>query len=67
MEEQTKAEGTVSLKKSTIWQIVSGVLGVLLVISIFTSGFGFGIRRKFSWREYLIVLFSEAQLWNGFK
>ncbi len=42
MEEQTKAEGTVSLKKSTIWQIVSGVLGVLLVISIFTSGFGFG-------------------------
>ena len=42
MDETNKSEETVSLKKSTIWQIVSGVLGVLLVISIFTSGFGYG-------------------------
>lgn len=42
MDEQTKTQETVNIKKSTIWQIVSGVLGVLLVISIFTSGFGYG-------------------------
>ena len=33
---------TIQLSKSTVWQIVSGLLFVLLVVSIFTSGFGFG-------------------------
>ena len=28
------------IKKSVIWQLVSGVLGILLVVSVFTSGFG---------------------------
>ena len=31
---------TISMKKSTMWQITTGVLAVLLVISIFTGGFG---------------------------
>src|SRR3990167_6090400 len=39
---QQKKEDTIQLSKSTLWQIVSGVLGILLIISIFTSGFGFG-------------------------
>ena len=42
MEEMFKREESINIKKSTIWQIVSGVLGILLVISIFTSGFGYG-------------------------
>ncbi len=44
MEEQsTQQKGdTIQVSKSTIWQIISGVLGILLVVSIFTSGFGFG-------------------------
>ncbi len=42
MEEQTKAEETVSLKKSTMWMIVSSILGILLIVSIFTGGFGYG-------------------------
>ena len=42
MEEiQQKSEETIQITKSTLWQIISGVLGALLVISIFTSGFGF--------------------------
>lgn len=39
---QQKKEDTIQLSKSALWQIVSGVLGILLIISIFTSGFGFG-------------------------
>ena len=39
--EQQKEE-TVTVSKTKIWKGVSGVLGVLLVISIFTGGFGFG-------------------------
>ena len=31
---------TISMKKTTIWQIATGVLAVLLIISIFTGGFG---------------------------
>ena len=31
---------TIKLKKTTIWQIICGVLVVLLAISIFTGGFG---------------------------
>src|SRR3989344_1767617 len=33
-----KDSGTVEISKSTLWMIVSGILGVLLVASIFTSG-----------------------------
>ena len=39
---QQKKEDTIQLSKSALWQIVSGVLGILLIISIFTSGLGFG-------------------------
>ena len=39
MEEETKKE-SIKLKKTTLWQIITGVLAVLLVISIFTGGFG---------------------------
>src|SRR3989344_6054331 len=35
-----KDSGTVEISKSTLWMIVSGILGLLLVVSIFTSGFG---------------------------
>jgi hypothetical protein len=42
MEGETRAEERVSIKKSTIWQIVSGVLAILLVVSIVTGGFGVG-------------------------
>ena len=41
-QEPSKKEDSVQISKSTLWQIISGVLGLLLVISIFTSGFGFG-------------------------
>ena len=33
---------TITMKKTTIWQIATGVLAVLLIISIFTGGFGKG-------------------------
>lgn len=33
---------SITLKKATVWQIVSGVLAILLIISIFTGGFGLG-------------------------
>ncbi len=39
---QTKKEDTIQLSKSGLWQIISGVLFVLLIVSLFTSGFGFG-------------------------
>ena len=31
---------TITMKKTTIWQIATGVLAVLLIVSIFTGGFG---------------------------
>src|SRR3989344_3207671 len=31
---------TITMKKSTMWQIATGILAVLLIISIFTGGFG---------------------------
>ena len=33
---------TFKIKKVTMWQIFSGILGLLLIISIFTNGFRFG-------------------------
>ncbi|MEK6862596.1 MAG: DsbA family protein [Nanoarchaeota archaeon] len=43
VQQANKSDEKVSLEfsKTTLWQIISGVLGILLVISIFTSGFGF--------------------------
>ena len=41
-EQQAKKEETIQISKTTLWQIISGVFLVLLVISIFTGGFGFG-------------------------
>jgi len=35
-------EETITMKKSTIWQIATGVLAVLLIVSISTGGFGRG-------------------------
>jgi len=37
---QQKDAGTVEISKSTLWMIISGILGVLLIVSVFTSGFG---------------------------
>ena len=37
-----KKDNSIRITKSGLWQIISGILGVLLVISIFTSGFGVG-------------------------
>ena len=39
---QTKKEDSIQITKSTLWQAISGVLGILLVVSIFTGGFGVG-------------------------
>ena len=38
--EESKKEETVTLKKTTLWKISTVVLGILLLISIFTGGFG---------------------------
>jgi len=38
-QEQNK-EDNISISKTLLWKIVSGVLGVLLIMSIFTGGFG---------------------------
>ncbi|MEK6907352.1 MAG: thioredoxin domain-containing protein, partial [Nanoarchaeota archaeon] len=42
-QETQKSEGKVSLEftKTTLWQIISGVLAVVLVVSIITNGFSF--------------------------
>ena len=41
MEEQKKDE-SITLKKTTLWKLSAVILGLLLLISIFTGGFGFG-------------------------
>jgi protein-disulfide isomerase len=43
--EENKLEGKeviLEFSRITLWQIISGILGILLVVSIFTNGFGFG-------------------------
>ena len=35
-------EGTLTLKKSTLWKISTGIFAVLFIISLFTGGFGIG-------------------------
>ena len=37
-----KQEETVTISKTTVWKAFSGVLAVLLAISVFTGGFGYG-------------------------
>lgn len=39
---EKETEGTVTLKKSTLWKISTGVFAVLFIISLFTGGFGIG-------------------------
>ncbi len=41
MEEQSKKE-EFTIKKSSLWKISTFVFGILLIISIFTGGFGYG-------------------------
>ena len=36
-----KSKESIKIKKSSMWQITSAILGLLLIVSIFTSGFGF--------------------------
>ena len=38
--EQEKGETLLTISKTTLWKGVSGILGILLVLSIFTGGFG---------------------------
>ncbi|MFT4302942.1 MAG: DsbA family protein [Candidatus Woesearchaeota archaeon] len=38
----SKKTETITITKTTLWQIVSGVLGLLLIVSLFTGGFGIG-------------------------
>jgi len=40
--QESKKEATITLKKSTLWQISTGVFAVLFIISLFTGGFGIG-------------------------
>lgn len=41
MEEHTKKEkGTITLKKTTLWQLATLLFAVLFIISLFTGGFG---------------------------
>jgi protein-disulfide isomerase len=35
-------DGEIKIKKVTLWQLISGILFVLLLVSIFTNGFGLG-------------------------
>ena len=37
-----KKEDSLTISKVTLWKIISGVFGVLLILSIFTGGFGIG-------------------------
>jgi len=37
-----KKEETITMSKVTLWKVVSGVLGLFLLISLFTGGFGIG-------------------------
>ena len=39
-EEQEKEETVIIINKITLWKWFSGILGMLLILSIFTSGFG---------------------------
>lgn len=39
MTEEHKKSETMTISKATAWKIVSGILGLLLIISIFTGGF----------------------------
>ncbi|MBI2664666.1 DsbA family protein [Candidatus Woesearchaeota archaeon] len=39
---KSEEEETFKIKKTTLWQGLSAVLGVLLAVSIFTGGFGYG-------------------------
>ena len=41
-DEKTEEKVSLEFSKTTLWQIISSVLGILLVISIFTNGFGYG-------------------------
>ena len=42
MEEHEKKNETITLKKSSLWKISTFVLFILLIISIYTGGFGYG-------------------------
>ena len=42
MEEQTKKEETITIKKHTMWQVGTFLFAALFVISLFTGGFGMG-------------------------
>jgi len=37
---QEQKEGTLTLKKSTLWKGAAFVFGILFIASIFTGGFG---------------------------
>ena len=39
-EEHHGSKNVVSISKSMLWMMVSGILGLLLVVSVFTQGFG---------------------------
>jgi protein-disulfide isomerase len=39
-EHKEKKSDTIELNKETVWKVVSGLLGILLILSIFTGGFG---------------------------
>lgn len=39
-------DGEIKISKITLWQIISGILFILLLISIFTHGFGLGSSEK---------------------
>lgn len=41
-ENKSDSNGTIKLKKSTLWIGAAAILGILLVASIITGGFGFG-------------------------
>lgn len=42
MRKDQRGEDTVTMSKTTMWKVIAGLLGVLMVISIFTDGFNFG-------------------------
>ena len=42
MQKPEEKKVTLEFSKTTLWQVISGVFALLLVVSIFTGGFGFG-------------------------
>lgn len=58
-ENKPEKKETIKIKKTTLWQIITAVLAVLLVVSIFTAGFGITGKTTASGAVKAIILNDE--------